>query len=73
MNPILIDTPRPGGYVRQYLAVDLRNKEVCLVKGGNFLRPVFQGVVKPDSDLFNALPEFWRMYCRVAWAKMGIL
>lgn len=71
MSFIQIDTSRPGGCVRQYLAVDLHNKEVCLVKGGAFTRPIFQAVVRPESDLFNSLPEFWRMYCRKAWEKMS--
>lgn len=73
MSIIQIDTPRPGGYVRQYLAVDFQNKEVCIVKGGSFVKTVFQGVVRPDSVLFNSLPEFWQMYCQVAWRKMEIL
>ena len=67
---MLIDTPNQG-YARTYLRVDLKNKEVCLVKG----RPekeTFCGRVEEGNPIFNALPPFWQDYCRIAWRNMGI-
>lgn len=69
MNAVLIDTPNQG-YARTYLRVDIRNKEVCLVKGKRGYE-TFCGLVEEGNNIFNILPPFWQDYCRIAWRKMS--
>ena len=70
MKPVQISTPNKKRGVN--LAVDIKNKEICLVKG---IGPdaVFLGVIRDGDERFEKLPPIWQMYCRVAWEKMGIL
>ena len=69
MKPVQISTPNKRRGVN--LAVDLQNKEICLVKG---IGPdaVFLGVVRDGDERFEKLTPFWQDYCRKAWAKMGV-
>ena len=69
MKPLIVSTPnKRRGF---NLAVDLKNKEICLVKGFG-PDAVFLGVVRDGDDRFQSLPPIWQMYCRVAWKKMGL-
>ena len=56
-------------YLRRYIGVDMANKRVVLLVGHTAMKAQ-EFILKPDSDLFQIIPQGWQSYCRIAWRNM---
>jgi len=64
----LIHTPERG-HNRLYIDVDTLRKEILAYKKHPGKPRRMLGVVEEGNNLFEDLPEGWKMYCRVAWRE----